>query len=135
MQTGESAGFAAALAVKGKTSPGKLDADVLIRKLAASRVMISFFNDVDVTADDERVAAAQYFGTKGFFASYDARLDAPLTAGVKAAWEAGFKQLQKGGLDAAQIAVAVHAAESQESPAADQARGTFLLMLWKQLKP
>ncbi len=51
----------------------------LIRKLATSRVMISFFNDVDVTSDDPRVPAAQYFGTKGFFASYDAKLDAPLT--------------------------------------------------------
>ncbi|OYW30996.1 MAG: hypothetical protein B7Z47_02455 [Chthoniobacter sp. 12-60-6] len=135
MQTGESAGFAAALAVKGKTTPGALDADVLIRKLAASRVMISFFNDVDVTADDPRIAAAQYFGTKGFFDSYNARLDAPLTASVRTAWEAGFKQLQQGGLDVAKMAVAVHVAESLESPASDQARGAFLRMLWKQLKP
>jgi hypothetical protein len=49
MQLGESAGFAAALAVKGQTTPAKLDPDALIRKLATSRVMISFFNDVDVT--------------------------------------------------------------------------------------
>lgn len=135
MQTGESAGFAAALAVKGKTTPGALDADVLIRKLATSRVMISFFNDVDVTADDPRIAVAQYFGTKGFFANYDARLDAPLTLGVKRVWESGFQKLQQGGVDAAQMAVAVHAAEAQESPSADQARGAFLLTLWKQLKP
>lgn len=135
MQTGESAGFAAALAVKGKSTPGALDADLLMRKLAASHVMISFFNDVDVTVDDPRVVAAQYFGTKGFFDSYNARLEAPLTAGVRAAWETAFKQLQQGSLDPEQIAVAVHAAESQESPATDQARGTFLLGLWKQLKP
>jgi hypothetical protein len=86
MQLGESAGHAAALAVKGKTTPGKLDPNDLIRKLATSRVMISFFNDVDVTSDDPRVAAAQYFGTQGFFASYDAKLDAPLTEAVKAVW-------------------------------------------------
>jgi hypothetical protein len=135
MQTGESAGFAAALAVKGNITPGALDADRLIRRLAASHVMISFFNDVDVTVDDPQIAAAQYFGTKGFFDSYNARLDAPLTASVRTAWEAGFKQLQQGSLDAAQIAVAVHAAEAQESPSVDQARGSFLLGLWQQLKP
>ncbi len=135
MQTGESVGFAAALAVKARTTPGALDADLLMRKLASSHVMISFFNDVDVTSDDPQIAAAQYFGSKGFFDSYNACLDEPLTAGVRAAWAAGFKQLQQGSLVPAQIAIAVHAAELQDSPATDQARGTFLLGLWKQLNP
>ncbi len=135
MQIGESAGFAAALAVQGQTTPAALDTDLLMRKLASSHVMISFFNDVDVTADDPQIAAAQYFGTKGFFDSYNARLHAPLTAAVQTAWERGFKQLQQGSLDPMQIAVAVHAAESQDSPATDQTRGAFLQGLWKQLKP
>lgn len=64
MQLGEGAGFAATLAVKANTTPARLDPDVLIRKLASSHVMISFFNDLDVTSDDPRGAAAQYFGTK-----------------------------------------------------------------------
>ncbi|MFM9197827.1 MAG: FAD-dependent oxidoreductase, partial [Planctomycetia bacterium] len=68
MQLGESAGHAAALAVKAGTPPARLDPDALIRKLAASRMMVTFFNDVDVAANDPRVAAAEYFGTKGFFA-------------------------------------------------------------------
>ena len=127
MQLGESAGFAAVLAVRGKTTPAKLDPDVLIRELATSHLMISFFNDVDVTSNDPQVAAALYFGTKGFFASYDAQLDAPLTVAVKAAWEKGIAELQKGTLEPMQLARAVHAAEAQPSTATDQTRGDFLL--------
>jgi hypothetical protein len=58
--------------------------------------------------NDPRVAAAQYFGTKGFFASYDAKLDEPLTEAVKAVWEKGFAELQKGTLEPMQLAKAVH---------------------------
>jgi hypothetical protein len=126
MQLGESAGHAAALAVKGKTTPGKLDPDALIRKLATSCVMISFFNDVDVTSDDPQVAAAQYFGTKGFFAGYDAKLDAPLTEAVKAVWLKQFDHPQE-------RAAAVRIAEAQESPATNEARGEALLRLWDSL--
>ncbi|MBL9130849.1 MAG: FAD-dependent oxidoreductase, partial [Verrucomicrobiaceae bacterium] len=133
MQLGEGAGFAAALAVKAQTTPAKLDPDVLIRKLATSRVMISFFNDVDVSSNDPRVAAAQYFGTKGFFASYDAKLDEPLTESVKAAWEKGFAQLQKGTLEPMQLAKAVYGAEAQKSPATGEKRGARLLSLWNTL--
>jgi flavin-dependent dehydrogenase len=134
MQLGESAGFAAALAVKGRTTPARLDRDLLIRKLANSRVMISFFNDVDVTSDDPRVPAAQYFGTKGFFASYDAKLDAPLTAAMKAAWQDGFEKLRKGTLDPMQLAEAVHGAEARESTATGQMRGDFLLAEFNRIK-
>ena len=133
MQLGESAGHAAALAVKAKTTPGKLDPDALIRKLATSRVMISFFNDLDVTADDPRIPAAQYFGTKGFFASYDAKLDAPLTEAVKAAWEKGFSDLQKGDLEPLQFAKAVQEAEMRESLIAKEKRGEALIAMWKAL--
>ncbi len=133
MQLGESAGFAAALAVKGKTTPAALDSDVLIRKLAASRMMISFFNDVDVTADDPRIAAAEYFGTKGFFSSYDAKLNAPLTESVKAVWQEGFVKLQQGSLNPSLFAKEVDAVEVQESPVTKQVRGEMLLTLWRKL--
>ncbi len=135
MQAGESAGFAAALAVKGGTTPGELEPDVLIRHLASRRVMISFFNDLDVASDDPRVPAAQYFGTKGFFASYDARLDAPLTEAVKTAWEEGFKRLHDGTLAPMQLAKAVQAAEAQPSPAAGESRGAMLARLWSHRWP
>jgi hypothetical protein len=84
-------------------------------------------------ADDPRVAAAQYFGTKGFFASYDAKLDEPLTEAVKASWEKGFAELQKGTLEPMQLAKAVHDAEAQKSPATAEKRGVKLLSLWNTL--
>jgi hypothetical protein len=133
MQTGESAGFAAALAVKSKTTPAKLDPDVLIRQLATSQVMVSFFNDVDVTSNDPQVAAAQFFGTKGFFATYDAKLAAPLTEAVKAVWQDGFVKIQQGTLEPMQLGKAVHAAEAKESPATPETRGEVLLTMWKNL--
>ena len=133
MQLGESAGFAAALAVKGKTTPAALDPDLLTRKLATSRVTITFFNDLAVASDDPCVPAAQYFGTKGFFASYDAKLIEPLTEALRSVWLDGFKQLQQGTLDASKLAIAVHAAESKESPSTGEQRADFLLRLWKQL--
>lgn len=135
MQLGESAGHAAALAVKGKTTPTKLPADTLIRKLAASRVMISFFNDLDVTSNDHQVAAAQYFATRGFFASYAAKLDQPLTEAVKAVWQDGFEKLPKGTLEPMQLAKAVHEAEMKESPNAGGTRGAFLSGLFAKLSP
>jgi sialidase-1 len=115
-------------------TPAKLDPDHLVRKLAASRVMVTFFNDVDVASNDPRVAAAQYFGTKGFFAGYDARLDEPLTEAVRGAWLDGFEKLKQVTLDAAKLAAAVQAAESQDSPATEELRGEALQRLFAQLE-
>ncbi|MBI5817964.1 MAG: FAD-dependent oxidoreductase [Verrucomicrobia bacterium] len=134
MQTGESAGFAAALAARRKTAPASLDPDLLVKTLAKNRVMVSFFNDVDVTSDDPRVAAAQYFGTKGFFRNYDARLDEPLTESVRALWQDAADKLRQGVLDTAKLAVAVHAAEAKDSPRTETRRGDCLLQLWNRLQ-
>jgi flavin-dependent dehydrogenase len=131
MQLGESAGHAAALAVKGKTTPTKVDPDVLIRKLANRRVMISFFNDVDVTSNDPRVAAAQYFGAKGFFASYDAKLDEPLTESVRRAWGEGLTALRGGKHDPMQLAKRVRQAEVEDSPKLERTRGEAVLSMWR----
>lgn len=134
MQTGESAGFAAALAVKNKTTPAALDPDLLVRTLVMNRVMVSFFNDVDVTSDDPRVSAAQYFGTKGFFADYNARLNEPLMEDVRDTWLHGFEQLKRGVLDPGKLALAVHGAEAKESSLAGETRGAFLFAIWKDIR-
>jgi len=134
MQTGESAGFAAALAAKHKTAPASLDPDLLLRTLVKNRVMVSFFNDMDVTSNDPRVAAAQYFGTKGFFSDYNARLDEPLTESVRALWRDAASQLRQGTLDTAKLAAAVHAAEAKDSPRTGARRGDYLLQFWNQLQ-
>lgn len=133
MQTGESAGFAAALALKHNTTPAALDSDLLIRTLVKNRVMISFFNDVDVTSDDPHVPAAQYFSTKGFFAGYDARLNEPLTQAISRLWLQAFDAMQQGSLDPMSLAKKVHTNESRPSPPTPRTRGEALLALWKRL--
>lgn len=133
MHVGESAGFAAALAVKSNTTPAQLDPDLLIRKLATGRVMISFFNDVDVCDGGAWIPATQFFGTRGFFSDYNARPNDLLTEAEREAWQQGFSQLQRGTLDPAKLAAAVHAAAAKESPPTSDRRANFLLQLWKQL--
>lgn len=104
MQTGESAGLAAALAIKNKTTPAALNPDLLIRELVRRKHFISFFNDSNPADKQTASVAAQYFGTKGFFASYDARLDEPLTEAEGKVWLAAFKQLQTGRFDPSGLA-------------------------------
>lgn len=133
MQVGESAGLAAALAVKANTSPAQLNADQLVRELCLRRSMVSFFNDIDVAGKEAWIPAAQYFGTKGFFADYNARPAEPLSEAVRDAWQSGFDQLQKGTLDPMKLAATVHAAQSKDSPHTREQRADFLLRLWKQL--
>jgi hypothetical protein len=95
--------------------------------------MISFFNDVEVTSEDPCIPAVQYFGTKGFFASYDAKLDEPISEAVRNVWLDGFKNLEQGTLNTAKLALAVQTAESKVSPAAGELRADVLLRLWQQL--
>ena len=133
MQIGEAAGFAVALAKRLRTTPGQLDPDRLVRELCRRRLMVTFFNKMNVASDDPRIAAAQYFGTKGFFADYDARLDEPLSAEVQALWLDGFEKLRQGHLDPAHLASAIHAADAKTPPALDTTRGDVILQLWKNL--
>jgi hypothetical protein len=86
MNTGESAGYAAAQAVADRCSPADIDISRLQRTLAEKGVMISFFNDVDLAAGESWTAAGQYLGTRGFFRSYDARPADPLTAATARLW-------------------------------------------------
>jgi ribulose 1,5-bisphosphate synthetase/thiazole synthase len=129
----ESAGHAAALAIQNKVTPAALDPDVLLRKIATSHVMLSFFNDVDVASDDPRVAAAQYFATKGFFADYNARLDEPLTDSVRSAWGKGLAAMREGTLKPMELVKAVREAEAAGSKKLERTRGESLLSMWKAL--
>lgn len=134
MNVAESAGYAAALAVQQGIAPAQLDPEVLLRRLVAKKVMVSFFNDVDVAADDERIAAAQYFATKGFFADYNARLDAPLKESTRRVWGQGLAALRAGNHKPMEFVKLVRDAEAAESPAVDRSRGESLLRMWKSLE-
>lgn len=113
MQTGEAAGFAAAIAVKGNITPAGLDPDLLARTLAQNRCAVSFFNDAD-SATPEQWPAVQYFGTKGFFAGYDADHKGALTRPVAEIWATAFARMRQAGYGPAQTAAAVHAAEARQ---------------------
>jgi hypothetical protein len=133
MNIAESAGLAAALAVQTKVAPARLDTEQLLRTLVTKRVMVSFFNDLDVSSEHPRVPAAQYFATKGFFSDYDARLDAPLKESTRKVWGEGLAALREGKLQPNELAVRVLAAEAADSPLMKRTRGEALLDMWKRV--
>lgn len=96
MQTGEAAGYAAALAHRTKKAPADIDSDELVRILASNHHMVSFFNDIDVESNNPVVAPIEYFGTKGFFTGYDARAEEPLTRAVAECWVRAHAAMLKG---------------------------------------
>jgi spermidine/putrescine-binding protein len=112
----------------------QLDPELLLKTLVTNRMMVTFFNDVEVSDEAACIPAAQYFGTKGFFGDYDARLDEPVRDAVWKLWREGFEKLQRGTLVPADLVTAIHAAEQGDSPSSNQTRGAILLRLWNQLQ-
>lgn len=95
MQTGEAAAYAVALSHRLGVPPALIEPDHLMRTLVEARHMVSLFNDTDLASTDATLPAVQYFGTKGFFAGYNARPSAPLTESVSRAWLATFEKLAR----------------------------------------
>lgn len=107
IQMGESAAFAVALAAELGTTPGELDADRLVRKLADNRMTISVFQDTDPAGGQSWNPAIQYFGTKGFFASYEAKPEALLDRHTALIWTEAFGCLAAGSLNPSSVAEAL----------------------------
>lgn len=114
MSTGEAAGFAVALAKRDKTTPGQLDSDKLVRALVEHQQLITFYNDVKVDRNDARISGVEYFGTKGFFPSYDAQLERTLTTDVAQQWVLALADLQAGKLDATAVATKLAPIDQKE---------------------
>lgn len=93
MQFGESAALAVVLAKDNSVQLDKLKVDDLVKKLADDRSMISFFNDFTVDDPAEWVPAVQYFGTKGFFPTYDARPNDPVDEQTAVHWIRAVREL------------------------------------------
>ena len=132
MEIGDAAGLAAGLAKKYGVTPAALDADLLVRALCEAGFLVSFFNDKQPLLPE-----LQYFGTKGFFHDYNARLDEVLRAATAKVWAEGFAKLRAGRLDANALAQAVAIAEQAE-PAAQGTcltRGAVLRQMWMELNP
>lgn len=118
MNLGESAAHAVVLAMEKGVTPAAIDRDVLVRRLAERRVMISFFNDIALDAAEDWVPAIQYLGTQGFFATYDAQPGAKLTAPLAQIWQRAAAELVGGkAVDRTDRARQVLAAEGAEGKA------------------
>ncbi len=117
MHIAESAAHAALQSLREGRPPARIESDTLLRTLAANHIMLAFFNDLDVSSDDPAVAASQYFGTKGFFADYDARLGEPLKRSTAKVWGEGFRRLRAAPVDAMALMRAVHAGDPADDPA------------------
>ncbi|MCS6863086.1 MAG: FAD-dependent oxidoreductase, partial [Abditibacteriales bacterium] len=74
---GTAAGTAAHLSLLKNVPPARLDATELQRALLAQKQVICVFNDVPL--DHPHWAGLQFWGTKGFFPTYDAKPDEPMT--------------------------------------------------------
>jgi hypothetical protein len=74
MHVAESAAWAAVIANRRRVSPARINVDELQRTLVEHGIMITFFNDLDMASPAPWLPAAQYFGAKGEFPSYDAKL-------------------------------------------------------------
>lgn len=152
----ESAAYAAVMAVKKGETPAAINADKLLRTLAEKQVMLTFFNDVDVNGKEAWIPAAQYFGAKGFFTTYDARLNEPLTMPVAMRWASGLKRINEGTLRADTLVAALARDEAGQGEKATRGkfagllprnqnnaelpsfsqltRGEALVMMWEALK-
>lgn len=92
MQTGEAAGWAASRAIEAGVDPAEVDVAELTRQLINAGWRVSFFNEMAEEAP--WTAAVQYFGTRGFFRTYDARPEAPLSAKSAACWLQTFEKIR-----------------------------------------
>lgn len=99
MHIGEAAGFAAALALERNTPPATLDITVLQRTLVEHGTMLSFFNEFDMDTQDTWTEPIQFLGTKGFFNSYNATPDKPLSKSAAKHWARSLATLIDGELE------------------------------------
>ncbi|HEV7402436.1 MAG TPA: FAD-dependent oxidoreductase [Chthoniobacteraceae bacterium] len=127
MNIAESAALAAVQAIRNHQMPAQIDTDRLLRTLAEKRVMIAFFNDVDIAAAEPWISAVQYFGTKGFFHDYNARAAEPLKTTTGVAWAEGLRKLRVDRLDPMAQARAVTNAEAADAKA--MTRSAFAALL------
>jgi hypothetical protein len=83
---GESAGYAALMALELEVPVADVPIERLQRHLVSRKVMLSFFNEFDMSSQEPWVEAVQYLGTKRYFTAYDARPNAPLDEETAREW-------------------------------------------------
>jgi hypothetical protein len=111
MGIGQAAGTAAALSLQNKVQIRDVDTRSVQRTLIENGQILTYFDDLDIT--DKAFAAAQFWGTKGFFKTYKAELLEPATADDLKQWIGLFneteiiekKKIQFGGKDQAAVSI------------------------------
>lgn len=121
MHTGEVAGRVASLASAQGIAPRHVEIDALQRSLLADGTALGFFNDVDIADGEPWTPAVNYFGTRGFFSSYDARPRDPLTVAVARVWARAWAEGVADDPVAARTALDVAHAEAENSSPIDSA--------------
>jgi hypothetical protein len=113
MHIGESVGFALAIAKENEVHFIDLDIDKLQRKLAQERILLTYFDDVELIQPDTYVPALQYLGTKGFFPTYKATPEDSLTSDTAEIWLESILNTRRGKfIDANEVATSLAAAET-----------------------
>lgn len=116
MSMAEAAALAIVLAKQAGTDPANVDADALQRLAAERRFMLTFFNDAKDQEREPWYPAVQYLGTKGFFGSYDALPNEPLTHQLAVEWARAAAEIVRGEGDANQRAARALEAEKAAGP-------------------
>jgi hypothetical protein len=115
MSMAEAAGYATVMSINEGKTPATIEIDNLMRQLVKKGIMISFFNDVEVSPFEKWYPASQYFGAHGFFGSYDAQPLAALMMPLAELWIKEIVDLQIGKkVDKNELAQSMLAAEKQE---------------------
>ncbi len=89
MGIGQVAGTLAHISIEKGVNSSSVDVNDLQRLLLERNQILTYFNDLDV--DDKAFKAAQFWGTKGFFKTYEANLHAPATTLDLDSWLEIFK--------------------------------------------
>lgn len=84
LQIGFAAGISASISISQQKSVRDISIDVLQDALIEKDQKLTHYQDV--TWDHPYRQAAEYFGTKGFFTSYTAKLDQPLLVSEASKW-------------------------------------------------
>ena len=115
----EAAAHAVALAVAERVAVAAVRIDRLQRRLAEAGIMLTFFNDVDMAADEPWVPALQFFGARGFFPTFDAQAGRPLDGNTAQVWIDAASRIQEAGEsigrgDTERVAASVYAGDGSE---------------------
>ncbi len=118
----ESAAYAVAVAVAEGIPVADVPVHLLQRRLAEAGIMLTFFNDVDMAVPEPWLPAVQFFGTRGFFPTFDAHAHAALDHKTARLWIEEASRLQEAEREAP-VAGTTAVADTTPGPDATPTRG------------